>query len=330
MIRAWLAILILTTGTTCFCSFRKGTTTARHELADREAAQQTVKRQIAKLYVEKEKTTELIKEAKVLLAAQPPLPPRQTLAGEILSDDNLKTFSADESEKVLAELGFNWNTTGDYIIVSKQSLNKITFTGMQANQLTAAAIGTLAISPAEQADIESATRQIGDARAAWIKEHVERSEPTGNVLAQYSLPVDEVFSQSQFTIFTNAIFDTLGAERARLLEDRSWNWMEADGLVTGPDYSGVPPEILSSMPAIGREPQPTTLTMEYSPPGNTFNLLCTLKQAGNVMSYGVSPRQPFPEAFRSLFPGGWRELAKREGFKLPAEFKQNPKAAASF
>src|SRR5690242_11061617 len=279
MIRALLAILILTTGAACFCSIQKTTANTRHQLITQKAARQTLQQQIARLREQKREATAQIKETRLLLAAQPSLPPRQALAGKILADDTLKTLSADESEKLLAELGFNWDTTGDYVIVSKQSLNKITFTGMAANKLTAAAIGTLAITPTEQADIESATRQIGDARAAWVKEHVERSEPTGDILAQYSLPVDEAFSQNQLTIFTNAIFNTLGAERARLLEDRSWNWMEADGLVTGPDYSGVPPEILSSLPAIDREPKPTTLTMEYSSPGNTFSLLCTLKQA---------------------------------------------------
>jgi hypothetical protein len=29
----------------------------------------------------------------------------------------------------------------------------------------------------------------------------------------------------------------------------------------------------------------------------------------------------FPDLFRSFFPGGWRDLAQREGFALPKEFE---------
>jgi hypothetical protein len=35
-----------------------------------------------------------------------------------------------------------------------------------------------------------------------------------------------------------------------------------------------------------------------------------------------SPFQQFPEVFRSLFPGGWTDLAQREGFELPKEFNK--------
>jgi hypothetical protein len=42
----------------------------------------------------------------------------------------------------------------------------------------------------------------------------------------------------------------------------------------------------------------------------------------STLSTYVSPHQPFPETFRPLFPGGWVDLAQREGFELPAEFHQ--------
>lgn len=45
------------------------------------------------------------------------------------------------------------------------------------------------------------------------------------------------------------------------------------------------------------------------------------------MSTDVNPWQPFPEAFRPLFPGGWKELAEREGFELPKSFQ--PKTPTS-
>ena len=41
------------------------------------------------------------------------------------------------------------------------------------------------------------------------------------------------------------------------------------------------------------------------------------------MTTTISPWQPFPEAFRAIFPGGWRDVAEREGFKLPQAFEKN-------
>ena len=48
-----------------------------------------------------------------------------------------------------------------------------------------------------------------------------------------------------------------------------------------------------------------------------------LRQARSMMTCGLSPWQPLPKAFAPLFPGGWEELAQREGFELPEEFQKN-------
>lgn len=322
MKRAWLAILILSAGITVFCSLRNGTANARQELATQSAASQTRARQLALFRVEKQQVLERLRETKRLLAAPPPLPALAQLAEKILSGAPLQNLSTSESEQLLAELGFNWSTTGDYLMVSKKSLDGISFDGIKGVKLTTAARETLAITPAEQAAIETMTSQLADARAAWAKEHVQRTAPSGNVLAQYSLPVDAKFSQSQLAIFTNGIMGTLGGQRGQWLQDHSAGWMDAVGLRTGQDISKIPAEVLSTMPASAFEAQPTTLTVERYKAGEEWQIQYSLKQAGNGMSTSVLPRQPFPEAFRAVFPGGWRELAEIEGFELPKEFNK--------
>ena len=47
-----------------------------------------------------------------------------------------------------------------------------------------------------------------------------------------------------------------------------------------------------------------------------------LQRANSQMQTSVTPWQPFPQEFRTAFPGGWQELAQREGFELPKEFKK--------
>ena len=322
MKRALLAILILATGTTVFCALRSTTAVARQELAAQTSVWQTQTQQLAQLRLEKQQVFEHWGDTKQQLAAQPPLPGQTQLAEKILSGAPVGNLSAAESEQLLAELGFNWNTTGDYLIVSKQSLERISFDGMKGVKLTAVTRAVLAITSAEQAAIETTTQQIGDSHAAWAQEHVRRTEPSGNVLAQYSLSADQEFSQNQLAIFTNGIFNALGDQRGRWLQDHSLEWMTDFGLRTGKEFNETAVKLLAPRPVPEYETQPTTLTVERYKSGDEWRMNYSLKQAGNSMTTSVNPWQPFPEAFHAIFPGGWQELAQREGFELPKEFKK--------
>ena len=323
MIRALLAVLILATGTILFCAFRATTANAQRDLATQTSAWQTQTQQLAQLRLEKQQVFERWSDTKQLLAAQPSLPALTQLVEKILSGAALDKLSAVESEQLLAELGFSWNTTGDYLIVSKKSLAGISFDGMKGVKLTAVARAVLAITPAEQVAIETMTQQLSDARVAWAKEHVQRIEPSGNVLAQYTLPVDGEFSKSQRAIFTNGIFSALGEQRGQWLQDHTIDWMTDVGLRTGPEYSAAALKLLGSRPTPELEPPPTTLTVERYKTGDAWQMNFNLKQAGNSMTTSVNPWQPFPEAFRAIFPGGWEQLAQRERFELPADFKKH-------
>jgi len=319
-----LAILILTAGITVFRALRNAAANVRAELATQNVAWQAQTQQLARLRREQQQMLEHLNETRQLLAARPQLPAPGQLADKTLSGGALKNLSAAETERLLAELGFNWNTTGDYVIVSKKSLEGIFFDGLKGIELTSAAREIFAITPDEQAAIETMTRQLGDARAAWTREHVQRTEPAGDMLAQYSLATDPEFSQRQLALFTNGIFGALGPERAQWLQDHSTGWMDDFGLRPGPDVSKIPAALLATMPAdfFQAQIQPTTLTVKRYKAGNDWQINYTLQQAGNSMTTSINPWQPFPEGFSALFPGGWEELAQREGFELPKEFQK--------
>lgn len=321
MKRLLLAILILATGTTVLCALRNATADIRRELATERSAGQIQTQKLAQLHLQKQQVFERWSDTKQQLAAQPPPPALTQLAEKILSGATLQNFSAAESEQLLAELGFSWSTTGDYLIVSKKSLTGISFDGMEGVKLTAVARAVLAITPTEQTAIETLTQQLGEARTAWAKEHAQRTEPSGKVMAQYTLPVDEEFSRSQQGKFVDGVLETLNKERGELLKHFSWDWMQAVGLVTGPDFSQIPARVIASEPSY--QPKPTSLMVERYQSGGVWRMNYTLKQAGFSMTTSVSPSQPFPEAFRAVFPGGWEELAQREGFELPEDFKKH-------
>ena len=326
MKRALLAILILAAVTTVFCALRNATEDTRRELTNQRSAWQMQTQQLAQLEFEKQQVIERLTEIQQLLASQSPPPTSLKLAGKILSGTTLQNLSAAETEQLLAELDFNWNSTGNYLIISKKSLDGISFDSLKGMELTSAARGVLAITPVEQAAIETMTRQLGAARAAWATAQVQRTEPGDKVLAQYSLPADAAFSQNQLAIFTNGIFGALGEQRGQWLQDHAAGWMQDVGLRTDLDISKVPAEILATLPVDSFQIEPTTLTVERYKSGDEWGMSFTLKQAGNSMTTSVSPRQPFPEAFRPLFPNGWVDLAAREGFELPEAFRKEKSA----
>lgn len=320
MRRFWLTIVILSIGTTVFCALRSANQSTQERVAAALADWQVQTQLLCQVRVDQQQLVDRVNDAKRELAALPPVPSRLQLAEAILASGPgaLTNYSAAQTELLLAELGFNWHTTGDYVIISKQALNGIYFDGMNGLKLTTPAQAVLAITPAEKSAIENVTQQLGTERVQWATSRLERFEPGGDVVAKYALPVDEEFSRNQFSRFTNTVFASLGNERAEWFQRYSQSWMQDVGLRVSADMSRVPPEVLAALPNLPTETKPTTLTVKRS--GN--GLLFTVEQANSTMTTSVSPWQQLPEAFRAVFPGGWQELAQREGFELPKEFQK--------
>lgn len=307
MKRMLIALLILTAGITALRALQLSSTRLRQQLAATSTAWQTKTQQLLQVHLQKQLLEQRWEEIRTATAPPDATPHLSPLAEKILAGADQKTLSAEEREQLRAELDCNWNSTGDYLIVSKKSLEEIWFDGVEQASLTPAARAALALTAQEQAGLDELMRRLTDSHMAWAKDHFQREIPTGNVVAKYTLPVNVEFSQSLSNQFTSGLYAALGPERGQLLQRHARNWMDALGMSSGPDSAYAN--------------SPTTMTVErYSQQSD--QLRYTLQRANSQMQTSVTPWQSFPEEFRVVFPGGWPDLAQREGFALPKEFQK--------
>jgi hypothetical protein len=136
--------------------------------------------------------------------------------------------------------------------------------------------------------------------AAWVKTAVQRVEPAGDVLADYRLPPNPELAHQIEEEGTALLVETLGPDRAKLVHDYAGAWILQHGTL---GESSV--RFTVRRRTDGTQP-PLWQQFEY--------------QGGGGSSGDVTPGS-FPDLFRSLFPGGWRDLAQREGFALPEDFE---------
>ncbi len=131
--------------------------------------------------------------------------------------------------------------------------------------------------------------------ATWALAHVQRSEPKEDVVVHYTLPHDNTLSVSnKFAIELSRV---LRRQRADLLLSSAWSWMKDMGVL-----NEKPASLIVKRPGTGSDQQYKFQTQLQSL--NSWDLRAGLR---------------FPKAFLPIFPGGWVELAQREGFTLPKD-----------
>jgi hypothetical protein len=308
MKRLLLLSVIVAGATTLFCALRSETTRYSQTTARQREQQRLQTTRFDQMRIEREELRERVRELKYQAAAQAASLVANDPAEEF-ARDGLTNLTPEKTERLLAELGFNWNSPGDYLVVSKKWLPQISLSAVHAAQVTDAVRAALVITPDEQKAIEAAVQRTTNEYTSWLQTHVKREEPSGNILAKYVLESDPQFSQSMSNLFANAIVSSLGTERAALFQEYASDWMNSLGMFG------------SGATTLGNnqiQTDPTRMTIRRE---NKY-LMMELRQANSSMTCGITPWQPFPEAFSPLFPGGWKELAEREGFELPPEFQK--------
>src|SRR5262249_24056106 len=114
-------------------------------------------------------------------------------------------------ERLLAELVFNWKSSGDFVVVNKDSLPRLRMDAIRRDRLTDTVCGVLAIKPEERAAIDSVMARLADELKSWEMSHAQRIEPQGDVVAKYTLPLDAEFSQSRSNAFAAAVIGGVGS-----------------------------------------------------------------------------------------------------------------------
>jgi hypothetical protein len=300
MKRLLLAFTILAAASSFLCALHLTTIQLKRNVAETGLALASETQLLAQAQIQLKSVTEQVHDLKQKLRLQ-----QQTGAGSSEDDEILSGqahLSPAQSERLLAELGFNWASSPDYVIVSKDTLRAISIDAVRAAKLKNPVCQVLAISPEERAGIDAATLGLIESYWTWAQAHVQREEPSGDVVAKYALPADPDFSQSLSNNFANAALTTLGNERGALLLDYARSWMLDLGMG---GYGG-----------------DNSLTVKRYQSGEQSHLSYELKYSGNIMNNDVSPYLEFPVAFQPLFPNGWPDLARREGFDLPKDFRK--------
>jgi hypothetical protein len=298
MNRVLLAITILGTGVWGYFTARQSTMGLYREMnAAREAwLAQTQLVNLAQN--EQASLIERVRQTREALA-QAPLVEENAL-WSVVQTNRISHLPPELRERLFEELGFNWQSAADYIVVSKETVHDVQMEPLQDDKLSDMAAAVLAVTPEERGQLEAAMRQVRVDFSEWIASHIQRTEPKDDVLAQYTLPTDPAISLSISNNFAAAIFDALGRERAGLIGPSAlrWAWTSSMGPVTN-QITLIVKRCLE-----GDERRLKFWTWGY--------------QQGNPRGSELSENR-FPSAFRPIFPNGWSDLAKREGFQLPEQ-----------
>ncbi|MDB6110023.1 MAG: hypothetical protein JWR69_1773 [Pedosphaera sp.] len=297
MNKSFAAILILGAGATAFTTLRSTTGQAQAVIASQHVQWQAATNRLADLQAAAAGLRKEVFDKKLQLRQASLNPSHNPELLQLLGGDTSKGHAAAWAE-LRDRLGIDWNNSEDYVLVSKRVLKGLNFTRLTGGGwLSDQAGALLAISPDEEARIKQAIQHSTD--EAWLQ--VRRTEPSGNILAQYTIPApDPTFQQSVSNRFVAEITSNLGAERADLFLDQAWRELLRE---LAPSANG-----------------DVTMTIRRTLTDGEPKLICETREGDSVYSMDVQYAHYPSSWFLTLFPGGWETLAKREGFELPTSF----------
>jgi hypothetical protein len=224
-----------------------------------------------------------------------------------LLEGNTSGLSAAASAQLRQQLGIAWNSSPNYVLISKEAARRLNYdrlggaskVGREASEV---ACDVLALSPDEQVAIRTDLRRFSEQSRQTLR--VERSEPGGDIVAQYTVTgPDSGVLESLSSNFTAEVVSVVGQQRADLLLPDAWRQFQGD---------------LSDL----RAGETQTMTIRQTVVDGQPDLLCEIKDAQT--SYTTPVRfAHYPSSwFLRVFPGGWQTVADREGFELPPHFEK--------
>lgn len=311
MTKILLALSILGTGTAGFLAAHYSAANLQRDASATRESWIVQTQALAAAHSEQVQLAEHIRELKQSLR-QAEAAGKQDGAWSVLETNRVGDLAPKLRERLLEELGFNWHSPEGFIVVSKQTLRDIYMWAIRQGKLAESAVAALALTPQERSQIEAAMERVRADLKDWAISHTERREPRDDVLAQYTLKSAPPMSITNH--FTEA-FRTVGKQRTELLTMGCWPdrvegniqaWMEETGL-----YMSDKPVtmILKRFEDADRQ----VVKFSDSESGPWTAILEPFK--------GISELK-FPSQFRPLFPNGWTDVAKREGFEISKELQK--------
>ena len=159
---------------------------------------------------------ERIRELKASLAQSQPV--AENALWSMLQTNRADNLPPELRERVLEELGFNWQSSPDFIVVTKQTVRDTAKGWMlRRGKLSEVAATILAMTPEERGQVEAVIQRAQADYNDWALAHVERREPKNGNLADYFLPGDPAMEQSIRTNFDAGLLAALGEERAKIM-----------------------------------------------------------------------------------------------------------------
>jgi len=294
-----LALTLLGAGAGAFLSARQSTTQLQHEANDTRDAWLAQTQLVAVAQSDEAALAERVRELKQTLAQ--PQAMGVSAIWFALQTNRAGRLTPELRERLLEELGFNWRSSPDFIVVSKEAVREIGMPFIDGGKVTDIAATVLAITPEERGQVEAAMQRVQTDYKEWALAHVERTEPKDDVVAQYTLLGDPAMSENISNNFAAGVFNALGKDRADLTRPSARDWLSGMGIFS----------------------KPTTMIVKRYSAGNEQRPKSQL----SISFFGDGSRSGptdlsecrFPEDFRPIFPNGWADVAKREGFELPEE-----------
>lgn len=300
-----VALTLFLISAACLVALNQSVNQQARALQATQALWQTQTQQLAETHAQVDalaaKTRDQKQELHNLMAASPTEP---AAAADLLTND-VRHAPPESQTRWLESFGPGKNSTANYVLVSKAALAKSDVRPLKSfpnnAKLGDAVRGLLAITPDEQLAVESAFTNAYTAIAAWARENVQREGPTGDLLAQYSIPADAAFRGTLMTNLFSDINSAIGVERGDLLR----KYFDSYAL-----YEDA---------AIGDRTNILAIYRSTNSPGYAYRAgwrWANHSEAINTFPEPILPNR-FPLAYRFVFPSGWPEVAQREGFDLP-------------
>jgi hypothetical protein len=296
-----MALTILSAGAGGFVTARHASSQMARETSGNREAWLVQTQQLAAVQTEQADLAGRIRGLKTSLAQTQPV--AENALWSMLQTNRADDLPPELRERLLEEIGFNWQASPDFIVVTKRSVRDTGAWMLNKGKLSEVAATILAMTPEQRGQVEAGIQQAQAHYNDWALAHMERREPAEGELARYYLPGDPAMVQSIRTDISAGILAALGKERAKIMEGSVGSWMTDN---------------------VGLGPKGATLFIRRELVGNQQRLKAEKyssdkRASGISVSFGYFPEFDLPATFRPIFPNGWADVAQREGFELPKE-----------